>query len=608
MASKTDAANRPTRHLTDVKRNARWLEQLPRASMGETSRQLFGALNDMAQLRLAGRTRLQVLEQMYPVLTQVLEYLRRYYSAARYPLSTKSQRVIELNETMLLRMAENYALAAQDLGGVRALAAGKQLGLATVRGLLATGDYLLRTVQIYSTYRDGTWQRLHDLFQMAEKARIASTEFELMHEGERERISPEAAYTRVLLLFTLGPYGLSQGEAERLYSLLRVWGARAPLSAKPSAGTIPEFVVNLNADKPPLSFDVFRHKPADPDLRFLNVEALCHYLDSDRAVEESVDYVAREGGTRQENAVVLARKLTDRALKRWNLSASRRTERSAADQNVLLVQGLAQIYALLKPLKTREARGAPPVVDTGPMPNVAEHDKDSDSELNASFFRAFSNERHERMLRREAGASRNPEPSAHRASPEPGDESEAAVQQRWTMTNVSAGGCALRWHDAGSVSVRVGELVAINEQPERPQTSTGWRLGIVRWIQTEKPNRLEVGVEFMGRHGAPLSIHRPGEAIDREALLVISGEGDEPTEVAVPTYLFQPGSRVGAQGPNGPISLDLTRVVEQTDFFTLYEFDRVQSRTQPEGYGAEGVAGATSHGPDPEDDSFWSSL
>jgi cyclic-di-GMP-binding protein len=85
-------------------------------------------------------------------------------------------------------------------------------------------------------------------------------------------------------------------------------------------------------------------------------------------------------------------------------------------------------------------------------------------------------------------------------------EGEVAAQvTEWEVVNEGPGGFALASTAETDLALSAGMAVAV-----RRKGSVGWSLGVVRWIRTETPSQVEVGLQLVANEAIPvtLGIHR----------------------------------------------------------------------------------------------------
>ena len=142
---------------------------------------------------------------------------------------------------------------------------------------------------------------------------------------------------------------------------------------------------------------------------------------------------------------------------------------------------------------------------------------------------------------------------------------------QWTILNESAGGLALSKVTEEPVQIRVGELVGL-----KPEKSTVWNVGVVRWVQSDNPTHLELGVQMLAPEVAPVAIKATISSLSeifQPALLL----PEIPLLKQPPTLLVVRGEfhdqREFQLQQDGSIStIRATKLLEQTISFEQFQF------------------------------------
>ncbi|MBX2825125.1 MAG: hypothetical protein KTR33_10380 [Gammaproteobacteria bacterium] len=123
-------------------------------------------------------------------------------------------------------------------------------------------------------------------------------------------------------------------------------------------------------------------------------------------------------------------------------------------------------------------------------------------------------------------------------------------QRRWVVTNENRFGACLEWLDNEPTDAAVGEVIALKRNNRDAEPS--WVTGIVRWLKSIAPDRLQVGIEFLaGNTTATRILHTVDELTTRHegvcANLLPGVLPDHSREVLItPPTLFRHGDEVSA--------------------------------------------------------------
>lgn len=77
------------------------------------------------------------------------------------------------------------------------------------------------------------------------------------------------------------------------------------------------------------------------------------------------------------------------------------------------------------------------------------------------------------------------------------DGERVAAGSEWMVINESPDGYALMHVSGDSSAVRVGDVVAIQAQREPEQGAAGWQACLIRWVVSDNPEHLEIGLQVL---------------------------------------------------------------------------------------------------------------
>lgn len=160
------------------------------------------------------------------------------------------------------------------------------------------------------------------------------------------------------------------------------------------------------------------------------------------------------------------------------------------------------------------------------------------------------------------------------------DSSQVAVNDQssitdWMVLNESPSGFALM-HVAGAVAALVpGETLGLRSAPEDP-----WNIGLIRWVRSDNPEHLELGLEMISPSAAPVQIVRTSSdgAKFEPALLFPSVSGLERSETLMTMRgMVETGPFTLIRETDGKLQLTQCRMQHlalQTARVELLEFKR----------------------------------
>lgn len=532
-----------------------WLQNLPVTNLGETSRQVYEALQDLNRLELRPARRLVVLERVREMVDYLVESLRKLYCGRELPLQEKPRRAANVAQHLLSEIALGYEVILHSAVREGRLATRRTLALALERTVDYRGRMFLESWLVYRPGPSDGWRRLHSLYRIGEAQNLSGARVPSGGERRRGRWTPLTAYKRILLTAAVGPLRLRPQEIMDSYRLLGQWAAHAQLVA-PDAAQAGEgaFQVRVDGNQPPRPAGLEEPQSGD---RVLVTTDMVSVMEREFATTT----VSRAFWRRRPLADV-SPDLARRLIVALGAVSSRRQARLNTRSRVQVVVGMVRIHQML----CRELGW----------------DEDAEERYNSQF--------RSRETAAEAGRGgpdvwdliypteliRTLELEAQQRNRVDAREARESRPLDWDLLNVSAGGYCLLSDPDQSRRIQVGELIAMRDAAGRSQV---WQLGVVRWLRTPEPERLQVGVELLGPRPIPVQARTRREdggfGPDERALLlpaVVSTE--RPASVVIPGDQLEPGGRARIGDRGKETDIEILGALDRTSHFGQFEFRR----------------------------------
>ena len=493
--------------LTEAKARE-WVAALPIADTGETTKRIFHGLVDLNRRALPPQTRLAISELLRPAVDIALENLHRHLVARAFPLTQKSQKILELTQSVMLEFAGSYQVATLDMI-TRNESAKKLLQLAIYRVLDYMGRVLLLTYSVYVRTRETLWHDVHHLYLLAVENGVDQLRLKDGYSIGAPTI--EARYVQINLRALAKPYCLRQGEVNRLMQYFAN-NTHLVSIAREANEIVGEYVhaAMLNSDEPAvmmLASDV----PHSPTVRVLNLNALVTLMDRHiRKLEESgVPAMLLHDG--------LSRNLAKRVI--YHLTAVRHRSFNRfpkKEEKIGMVSRMTDVLTVIK-----ESHKSDDGVAT----------QEEDALFNV--FLARDDDEHDDNQRRKAI--------------EQVDDQPGARVQAWKVLNSSVGGYGLCWEGKEESGARVGEIVGLRDLSNE---NAAWMIGVIKWMEFVQKRGLCCGVELLSTKTMVVNVK---QALNRairqklpcEGLMLPSIEGSRPDPALVlPAYIFQTGDEI----------------------------------------------------------------
>lgn len=225
-----------------------WLDALPMGEPHRSAPPLLTLLDELARLRIDGRRRLALLEQVRPRVRQLAYTLESRYLNLPLMLPERALQAAEVTHRLFQGLAIGYqSVAAPLLRGKLNRPERQAAATALQRAMDAQAQDLFLHMLLYKPPPAGTWRILHRLYAEAERHALeALTVSDPELPGEEGAVS--IAYGRLLLTASAQPNQLRQPALMALYRAAAHWARWMPLLSE--AADAP-FQVNLQSDAGP---------------------------------------------------------------------------------------------------------------------------------------------------------------------------------------------------------------------------------------------------------------------------------------------------------------------------------------------------------------------
>ncbi|MDH5425205.1 MAG: hypothetical protein OEY29_09440 [Gammaproteobacteria bacterium] len=593
----------------------KWLAQLPRASMGDMTRQIYNALVDLNRQQMPAKYRIENMELFLEPIELILHHLHKHFINRSLPLPDKSLKIINLNQALLREITHGYKIIIFDVANGIDKLDDKNIILAAHRAITNTSLLVLRASQIYASVPRGSWWDVNHIYQYIctknwqKKSVPGKTK-------ESAAVSLEQAYKKLVLFSLSRPHALRHSETERVFKQLDDWNDLVNLTAIP-LDTVQDrcFSIQIKADSPPACISTAEHQN-DTNFVAVNTEALVNKirsLSSDKS--KGYDTISTNDGLTQETLRTLATS--------WSICAKRRFSRNHKNGGISASIGLTPIYnAMYSELNPVTEPPTLPTLSLEAINTDYSYDKEDHYDhslithpnLNASMKNlpnawdivASGNVLTDTFI----GELKAREKESYHLIKEEDD-------LYWEVINISAGGYCLHWNSDTTSKAQVGELIGIREK--EPDHSYHWRAGIIRWMQYTQGSGLDIGVQVLSPKVIIATVERIGtDYQDPFECLMLPGIKpiNQPSTLLLPAHAFKIGTLLKIHVYERTINIKLSHVAEHTGSFTQFQFTQVDEKTaagskkQLKKEAVKPAAKQQDHNSEDGDDfdSIWSSL
>ncbi|MEZ5479220.1 MAG: hypothetical protein R3E95_17565 [Thiolinea sp.] len=518
-----------------------WVNSLSTTDFGESTRRVFYGLVDFNRRMVPALTRIRIAEYLRPKVDLLITNLQRHLSYQTFPLPARSQKISDLNQSLLLEFAGTYQLAALDmLNGNNEKR--RSLQLAIYRVIDYLGKYLLSTYSVYIRTRETVWHDIHHMYLLACERGMDDMKF---IESRNHAPSIEARYIQVNLLALFKPYSLRQEEILRIARFVEESTALVTIGREAKADELMGNFVHaaiLNNDEPAVIMP-YGDLPHSPTVRVFNLRPLVMQID------QMIEEIAYEHSSALILTSGLSRNLAKRMIYHLTTVRNREYNRFERSDKISVVMGMANVLKVMDALYRKKP---------------ADQQREEDLLFNNMSYGV--------------GNSLDVEDDEEDTQADQ-YEQECGVRL-WKVVNSSVGGYGLHWEGRESSQVRVGELVGLRDMT---RADNPWMVGVVKWMESRPGRDLYCGVELLSVKVMPLTIQllenrELSHTLPQEGLMLPSIEGvrEEPVFI-LPAYIFRSGDQLRTRFGDRDHRVMLTALDECLGAFAHFRYRQLES-------------------------------
>lgn len=565
-----------------------WIQDLPKANIGETARLLYQALIELNNFKTPAENRVQLLELLRPEVIFINSQLEKHFLNNSIILDERPKKVANLCQALQNHLTIGYKLVIAGSLQQRSIV----LALALQRTMHSMFVSLVRTYQLYHPAPPLFWLELHQVYWLARQNNLHTQPIRETLLTNISEQSIEAAYSCALLISCSRSNQMRQSD---IAILARALPSLSHLSALQNA-ELPSslFVVNLNSDAPPRYKELIAEDQSPARLGF-NTQALAEAL---IAHQQSAQTIKGKSFLKVPDS--MSSTLIAQLCSAWGNIAKRDSQRTRSQGTLQLCLGMSAVHYYLAGQESFEKNLKLPAA------SLVEYNTDNstpDVWNNASDAKLIVEQD---PLQTDLIEYEVTSISMGAANYEYLETTEALYPvYSLTIVNHSPGGYCLAWNDDVPAQLQAGEIIALSEDVSKP-----WSTAVVRWIRQTGTESTQMGIELMTPNAQPcgLQLLRSGDLPSHflRALLVPEIPAlSRPTSVIAPRIPFQEGNKVIINQYGKELKAVLTKRVMHTASISQFEF-RLLAAPQPVNIDTPSTQKSQSSGEN--FDSLWKSL
>jgi len=478
-------------HLTE------WVQQLPMANLGESSRQLYHAIIELNQLIICPETRFKLIEIIRPATQQVCRSLMKHYLNQPILLPTKARKVSRLAMALDNHLMVAYKAVIHDRKKLSQTLLSKKPKRITAQAIYhamkITTQIILRAYHLYTPVPEKAWHELNQLYLIAESNQLLDSKIEDNGNKFVHKTNIENAYKRALMIGCCKANQIRQTDISNIYDATELWNKHVNLVK----GTIPaNFTINLNEDSPPVYSELSSGKNS-PFCRGIDLQLLLSQFKEYMALAEKAHDAVYRGISVPDT---IKKHLLSFLLTSWETLTERTSTRLPSDKSVTTCIGFSATHFFLSggvDFETQlqrdgsqiqaanqfHSRDVKPLIDSkDPWSNAFDAEHNNANPANHSAVN----------MPKPASGQLVDELSSTPASP--------AAYPKYTarLLDISPNGYCMKWEMDVPPEIKAGEIIGINEQEHHI-----WAVGVIRWISQPKTGITTMGVELLATSAIP---------------------------------------------------------------------------------------------------------
>lgn len=538
-----------------------WVDSLPMANIGETSRQLYHAIIEFNQLQISDSSRLELMDMVRGPIHFVCNQLNSRYLNQGVVLDDQQRKVANLAQALQTHLAIGYKIVIQHMLAQGTLKQKAPLAKAVHRAMHELMPAVLRSYQLYIQTPSGIWQEIHQLYQIA-------SAFNLQNDVQKDPVentsmSIQGAYLKILLLGACQPNQLLQRELSDVFASLGNWASQLEIDEVADEKSV--LVINPEVDSPP-QYRYLVKKSNLSDYLGVNVLPLVRLLHADHKILATAERSAKPSLVPDTFSLGLLEHL----IQSWGGMKQRSFSRTPASGQVSIAVGLTATHyhvagevGFYSLLYGSSAHSDNPFM--GAVGNrFSANDTQSVRSQQDVWEGSFDANGHAKMTAEDSFEFNKEKEEEH---------------PRFTgqLVNVSPRGYCIQWVDTTAPNLKTGEVISIKEDQLQH-----WNLGVVRWIRQGKEFGTQMGVELLAPNSRPCGIrqlHKTGTHGDYLRGLYIpeiKAIGQD-ASVLTPRMPFNIGNKVTINLDGQEEKYQLTKRILSTGIISQFQ---IRSATQ----------------------------
>ena len=238
--------------LFEEKALQRWIDELPIANPGLSTRLLFDLLKEFNSLTMSAQFRLDALELLGASFLSTEDYLRFRLIKEGFPKSEDEQKIFNVLVGIEKEFTLGYWIAVKELthreiGWFQ----GKHVALSIQRALSGLSHIVVSHYIMSVPVPDWVWIDIHSLHRLSVKIKKVSSKVPKSLSEPGKTLSVGDCYRQILLLSLAQPEGLMQREVLQVFNFTESLSSLLILEDKPVQSQSVQCIIFTDEDQEP---------------------------------------------------------------------------------------------------------------------------------------------------------------------------------------------------------------------------------------------------------------------------------------------------------------------------------------------------------------------
>lgn len=558
-----------------------WIDNLPRANVGETAKQIYTILQQTNQLSYPYQDRIRFLEALAEPVEYVTNSMKKHFVAVSLPLPEKSQKIAAITKALFSNMAIGYKTALENtLANNFSVFDKKLLVMLTHRSIHYTGQSFLSSYQSYSHFASTQWGELHKLYAFAEKRKLLKNKVRNKQHTYVKKSSISTEYARILLLSLASPYHLRQGESGIIYNALERWLDQPIIrlfNTKDKGSN--QYVDNLSQAIAPFALSLTSNKDVidTAELRIVDTHNITEKIEYELKNTKDVGFATIINSETISQS--LPHHLLNRLLNAWDRVSDRQFPRIKKNEQIKITIGLSAAHQFItqkaramnneKYTQTYNDRAHFQASEIKPDINI------SDKITNDVWGLNYSEELiGQELFLEDQKLSLQGKYQINIEDIQINNETKQYQADSWLIVNESAKGVMINDKDEFNNKVQVGDLTSISRQKEAGTEK--WSIGVIRWLKSNQGKKLQMGIETLNPNSAAIGIratNTPNAPLQRTLMLPELINLQQPACLITSSAPWKEGQKITINMLGKDIPATLGKSMQNTGSFAQFQFE-----------------------------------